>query len=81
MPGDGLAHGAPATKKLAEPIRRHSLRDGLTAYTALSWGTGFSCPRRARASSACALSTSVGVPGPHGITLPAHETRWDKTAH
>jgi hypothetical protein len=39
MPGEGLTHGPPATKKLAAvttgsaKIIRHSPRDGVTAYT------------------------------------------------
>jgi hypothetical protein len=39
MPGDGLTHGPPAEKKAGgsnhrfSQIIRHSLRDGLTAYT------------------------------------------------
>jgi hypothetical protein len=39
MPGEGLTHGPPANKKSwrqspqVQPIIRHSLRDGVTAYT------------------------------------------------
>jgi hypothetical protein len=39
MPGDGLTHGPPATKKAGgshqgfSRINRHSLRNGFTAYT------------------------------------------------
>ncbi len=42
MPGDDLTHGPPATKKASgshhriSEINRHSLRDGFTAYIALS---------------------------------------------
>jgi hypothetical protein len=42
MPGDGLTHGPPATKKAGgshhriSRINRHSLRNGVTAYAALS---------------------------------------------
>jgi hypothetical protein len=42
MPGDDLTHGPPATKKAGgsyhrfSQINRHSLRDGSTAYCALS---------------------------------------------
>jgi len=42
MPGDDLTHGPPATKKAGGShhrfgrINRHSLRDGFTAYIALS---------------------------------------------
>ena len=45
---------------------RHSLRDGFNAYSALSPGTGLSCPRR-RAITA-RLGLSVGRPGPHAFT-------------
>jgi hypothetical protein len=38
MPGEGLTHGPPATKKQAAVTtgsadHRHSLRDGFNAYT------------------------------------------------
>jgi len=42
MPGDGLTHGPPATKNAGgshhrfSRIIRHSLRNGVTAYSALS---------------------------------------------
>jgi hypothetical protein len=42
MPGDDLTHGPPATKNTGGShhrfgrINRHSLRDGVTAYIALS---------------------------------------------
>ena len=42
MPGDGLTHGPPATKNAGgshhrfSRIIRHSLRNGFTAYSALS---------------------------------------------
>jgi hypothetical protein len=42
MPGDDLTHGPPATKKAGGShhrfgrINRHSLRDGVTVYIALS---------------------------------------------
>ena len=51
MPGEGLAHGPPAAKKAGGShhrfgrITRHSLRDGFTAYSVLSPGTGLDCPR------------------------------------
>jgi hypothetical protein len=42
----------------------------LTAYSALSPGTGLSCPRHPqRPSELCELSASVGAPGPHGLTV------------
>src|SRR5690242_20357909 len=56
MPGEGLTHGPRAIKKhgkepQVQPIIRHSLRDGLTAYGALSLGTGLYCPHRPQRSS------------------------------
>jgi hypothetical protein len=54
MPGEGLTHGPPATKKAGgsyhrfSQIIRHSLRDGVTAYNVLSPGPGLSCPRHQR---------------------------------
>jgi hypothetical protein len=51
----------------AEAIR-HSLRNGFTAYTALSPVTGLSCHRRPAENSAT-LSASVGAPGPHGFAV------------
>ena len=47
-------------------IIRHSLRDGFNAYSALSPGTGLSCPRR-RADRSARLDLSVGRPGPHAF--------------
>ena len=50
MPGDGLTHGPPATRKAGgshhrfSRINRHSLRDGLTAYTRSPRGPGFLAP-------------------------------------
>jgi hypothetical protein len=51
MPGEGLTHGPPATKKAGgsyhrfSQIIRHSLRNGVTAYNVLSPGRpGFVAP-------------------------------------
>jgi hypothetical protein len=50
MPGDGLTHGPPATKKQAAVTTgsarstRHSLRGGFTAYTWSPRGPGFLAP-------------------------------------
>jgi len=47
MPGEGLTHGPPATKKAGgshhriSQIIRHSLRDGFTAYTRSPQGPAF----------------------------------------
>jgi len=46
-----------------------SLRNGLTAYSALSPGTGLSCPRRRAKTGFAQLGTSVGLPGPHGFAV------------
>ena len=51
---------------------RHSLRDGLSAYSALSPVTGLFCHRRSREN--CfprKLDTSVGVSGPHDFAVRA----------
>ncbi len=47
---------------------RHSPRNGFTAYSALSPGTGLSCPRR-RQSCLRRLDTSVGASGPHDFAV------------
>jgi hypothetical protein len=62
-------HGAGTTGSAGNT--RPSLRDGLTAYSALSPGTGLFCPRHSQ-SAHCALqdfSASVGAPGPHGLAV------------
>src|SRR5580704_5346800 len=48
---------------------RPSLRDGFTAYTALSSGTGLYCPRRHAKPGFAQLDASVGAPGPHGFAV------------
>ena len=50
MPGARCTHGPRAIKKHAaepqvQPNIRPSLRNGFTAYSVLSSGTGLSCPR------------------------------------
>ncbi|WP_315762181.1 MULTISPECIES: hypothetical protein [unclassified Bradyrhizobium] len=85
MPGDGLTHGPPAKKMQAAGTTgaagstRHSLRDGLTAYTWSPWCAGLSGHHvRAERSSVAsattrrervALDTSVGVSGHHDFTV------------
>jgi hypothetical protein len=70
MPGEGLTHGPPATKKAGgshhrfSRINRHSLRDGVTAYGALSPVSGLDSHRRSRERLA-ELDPSVGGSGPH----------------
>jgi hypothetical protein len=50
MPGDGLTHGPPATKKAGgshhrfSQINRHSLRDGLQLISRSPRGPGFLAP-------------------------------------
>ena len=82
MPGDGLTHGPPATKKAGgshhriSRTNRHSLRDGVTAYIALSLGTGLSCPHHRRdAKHHRRLSPSVGRPGPHDFAVRVRHVR------
>ncbi|WP_441299975.1 hypothetical protein, partial [Bradyrhizobium sp.] len=57
MPDAGRTHGPPAKEKAGGSYHRssrnnrHSLRDGFTAYIALSLGTGLSCSHRPQRSS------------------------------
>jgi hypothetical protein len=87
MPGEGLTHGPPGSKKPGgshhrfSRIIRHSLRDGFNGILrALPGEPGFLAPIAARFVSA-KLDTSVGVPGPHdfavriGIARLARPTR------
>ncbi len=51
-------------------IIRPSLRNGFTAYFALSPGTGLFCPRHFHRNCALRkLSASVGAPGPHAFAV------------
>jgi len=74
MPGEGLTHGPPATKKAGgshhriSQIIRHSLRDGLRAYTWSPRGPAFLPPSPASLSR-CKLGLSTGRPGPHDFTV------------
>jgi hypothetical protein len=62
----GRTRGPPAIKKAGgsyhkvQPINRPSLRDGVTAYGALSPGTGLSCPRHARDHHLARLTPASG---------------------
>jgi hypothetical protein len=73
MPGEGLTHGPPAERIAGGShhriswIIRHSLRDGFTAYSALSPGTGFLAPVARNTSYELGIST--GMPGPHGFAV------------
>jgi len=66
MPGEGLTHGPPATKKAGgshhriSQIIRHSLRDGFTAYSVLSPGTGSLAPVCDDALSRIAQASAPG---------------------
>jgi hypothetical protein len=65
-PGADRTHGPPANKKAGGShhrlglIIRPSLRGGFTAYSALSPGTGLSCPRRRAIISRDLTSASGG---------------------
>ena len=70
-PGAGRTHGPPANKKQAAspqdwPNNRPSLRDGLNGCSVLSQGTGLACPRHRDVAD---QDTSVGVSGPHVLTV------------
>jgi len=53
---------------------RHPLRDGFTAYAALSPVTGLCCHRRSADHSA-KLDASVGASGPHGFAVRSNVVR------
>jgi len=57
------------------PNIRPSLRNGFTAYSALSPETGLSCPRHSRSHRTRELDLSVGRPGPHAFTVRADDAR------
>ena len=76
MPGEGLTHGPPATRKQAAvttgsaAINRHSPRDGLTAYTWSPWRAGLlAAIARATLPHEHARDTSFGVSGHHDFTV------------
>ena len=79
-PGDGLTHGLPATKKAGgshhrfSRINRHSLRDGLAAYGALSPVSGLVSHRRPQII-AHELDPSVGESGPRVFAVRLRLTR------
>jgi hypothetical protein len=86
MPGDGLTHGPPAIKNAGgryhrfSRIIRHSLRDGVTAYSALSPGTGLSCSRHLAFSYTRSLASASGgqdhTPSPSApVMLVSHRHR------
>ena len=80
MPGDGLTHGPPATKKAGgshhrfSRINRHSLRDGFNGFLrTLPGDRAFLPPSSARSSRN--LSLSVGRPGPYDFAVRAGHVR------
>jgi hypothetical protein len=54
---------------------RHSPRNGFTAYSALSSGTGLSCPRRLARIAPTRLDASVGASGPHDFAVRSSAAR------
>jgi hypothetical protein len=54
--------------------QKHSLRDGFTAYCALSSETRLCCLRRSQII-ACELDTNLGVPGPRDFAVRLHIAR------
>ena len=75
MPGEGLTHGPPATKKAGgshhrfSRIIRHSPRNGFNGVLrALPGDRAFLPPSSARSSSR-QLGISVGMPGPHDFAV------------
>jgi hypothetical protein len=77
MPGEGLTHGPPATKKAGgshhgfSQINRHSPRNGFNGVVLPGDRTGdraFLPPSSARSSSR-QLGISVGMPGPHDFAV------------
>jgi hypothetical protein len=75
MPGEGLTHGPPATKKAGgshhriSQIIRHSLRDGFTSYTRSPQGSAFLPLSSARSSKHRELDLSTARPGPHDFAV------------
>src|SRR5689334_10053127 len=69
MPGDGLTHGPPATKKLAAKTTGSAGSSGIPCATVLRLirdlpgdrlGTGLSCPHRPRAHHLAGLTPASG---------------------
>src|SRR5436853_5733881 len=74
MPGEGLTHGPPATKKAGgshhrfSQINRHSLRNGFNAYTRSPWCAGLDSHHRWRIIFR-QLDPSVGGSGPRDFAV------------
>ncbi len=82
MPGDGLTHGPPATKKAGgshhrfSRINRHSLRDGLRLISRSPWCAGLSGHHHQRdAEHHRQFGISVGMPGPHDFAVRVSHVR------
>jgi len=73
MPGEGLTHGPPATKNAGgshhriSRINRHSLRNGVTAYTRSPRCTGLVAT--ATRENVHGLDPSVGGSGPRDFAV------------
>src|SRR4249920_73522 len=77
MPGDGLTHGPPATKKAGgshhriSQINRHSLRDGFNGFLRALPGDHSLVATVARETRERLheLSACIGAPGPHDFAV------------
>ena len=79
MPGDGLTHGPPATKKAGGSHHRCRRSPAFparwfTAYIAISPGTGLSCPRRLRDVNTIANLASASGGQDHATSPSAPAT-------
>ena len=75
MPGAGCARG-PRAKKVHGAVttgsagrHRHSLRNGVTAYTALSPVNGVCLPPLPGPHRQARMDATVAAPGPHGFAV------------
>jgi hypothetical protein len=75
MPGEGLTHGPPATKKAGgshhriSQIIRYSLRNGLNSVLRALPGDRAFLPPSSRETCFAQLGASVGASGPHDFTV------------
>jgi len=86
MPGEGLTHGPPAEKSRRQspqdqPTVRHSLRDGVNAYTSSPRGPAFLPPSLARSPKRRKLGISTGMPGPHDFAVRRNVSRLRLATH
>ena len=83
MPGDGLTHGPPATKKAGgshhrfSQINRHSLRDGFNGFLRALLGDHCLVATVARETRERLheLSACIGAPGPHDFAVRVSHVR------